>query len=538
MSVKSPLRLAAAAAVVTLAGAACSGESTSNATKGGGSELAAPGGTVTYRMAGAPDSLDPFKTVTGATTPITYATYDTLVQYNPRTKAYIGVVAKSWEVTPSSIKFQLRSDVKCRDGSAFTPTDIAASLKAYMDPKTGSPYATRWLGKAPLTFTADDAGSTLTITAAEPFGSLLAGLKMVPLVCPAGLKDRARLASGAEGSGPYELADSKPGLSYTLKLRDDYTWGPSGMTSGAPGVPETIILKVINSDATAANELLAGTIDVSGLGGVDAQRVESNKSIAKTVVATQGQWSVVGNMEAGHVTADPEVRHALFQAIDRRALLLAYLGPTASDIELGTSVLPPNMPGYDESTKELVPEFSPEAAKATLSAAGWTESGGHWTKDGKVLQVRVIGGAGWGNANEYLASQFKNIGVDVKLSVTDENGWLADLSSGNYDITIFPIDGSVEAPTALMSFYVGALPPTGTNFIRNGDAELTAIVDQAAASVGAEADKLWATVQTKLLRNYDLLPWQVPVTPIYTSPKVTLQINGLPSTLAIRRTKG
>ncbi|WP_433413176.1 ABC transporter substrate-binding protein [Microtetraspora malaysiensis] len=489
-------------------------------------------------MAGAPDSLDPFKTVTGTSTPITYATYDTLVQYNPKTKAYIGVVAKSWEVTPASIKFQLRSDVKCRDGSALTPTDIAASLRAYMDPKTGSPYATRWLGRAPLTFTADDAGSTLTITAAKPFGALLAGLKMVPLVCPAGLKDRAKLASGAEGSGPYELADSKPGISYTLKLRDDYTWGPNGMTSGAPGVPETIILKVINSDATAANELLAGTVDVSGLGGVDAQRVQGNKSIAKTVVATQGQWSVVGNMEAGHVTADPEVRHALFQAIDRRALLLAYLGATASDVELGTSVLPPNMPGYDESTKGLVPEFSPDAAKATLSAAGWTESGGQWTKDGKVLQVRVIGVAGWGNANEYLASQLKNIGVDVKLSVTDDNGWLADLSGGNYDITIFPIDNSIEAPTGVMPFYVGALPPTGTNFIRNSDAELSALADKASASVGAEADKLWASVQTKLLRGYDLLPWQVPVTSVYSSSDVTLLVNGLPSTLAIRRIKG
>ncbi|GAB1823739.1 ABC transporter substrate-binding protein [Herbidospora sp. RD11066] len=538
MSVKFPARLAAAAAVVTLAGAACSSGSTVTETKDGGSAPAPSGGTVTVRMGAAPDTLDPFKTVTGSSGPVTYSTYDTLVQFNPTTKEYTGVVVESWDLTPASIKFKVKPGVTCADGTKFLPSGMAASLEAYLDPKTGSPYATRWLGKAPLTITPDDAGLTLTITAAKPFGALLSGLKMVPLVCPAGLKDRASLASKANGSGPYELTASTPGIAYTLKLRDDYTWGTNGFKPGAPGVPSTFNLKVIANTATAANELLAGTIDVADIAGVDVERVSADKSITRIDLATQGQYAVVGNQEKSRVTADPEVRHALYQGVDRKGLLLAMLGPSGGELELGTSVIPPNMPGYDPSTASLVPQFSVDGAKATLRAAGWTESAGKWTKDGKTLKVRMIGTGDWGNANELLASQIKALGVEVDLSVTDGNGWLADLSSGNYDVTIYPIDGSVEAPSALLPFYLGTLPPGGSNFIRSENADLSKLADDTAALVGPEADKGWATIQAELLKNYSLLPWMVPVGSYFTAAGVSLDTNGSPLTQAIRQTKG
>ena len=151
----------------------------------------------------------------------------------------------------------LAEGITCSDGSALTASDVVANLDYIANPENQSPFLGTYYPVG-ATAVADDAAMTITITLAAPAPFALNGLANLPIVCAAGMADRASLASATAGTGPYVLSEAATGDHYTYTIRDGYTWGPNGASTDVAGMPDTVVVRVVENPSTAANLLLAG----------------------------------------------------------------------------------------------------------------------------------------------------------------------------------------------------------------------------------------------------------------------------------------
>ena len=79
-------------------------------------------------------------------------------------------------------------------------------------------------------------------------------------------------------------------------------------------MPDTIVMKIVQNETTAANLLLSGEINAAQIIGPDAERLEKQGLFSAETPALLGeQWY---NHADGHATSDPAVRMALTQALD------------------------------------------------------------------------------------------------------------------------------------------------------------------------------------------------------------------------------
>jgi peptide/nickel transport system substrate-binding protein len=176
---------------------------------GGGSEYA-DGGTFTMAISGDPGKLDPHSSVGTQLFAVNQLAYDNLVSVDEDSGEIQSQLATDWEVDGTTVTLTLADGVTCADGSDFTATAVADNVAYVSDPKNKSPYLGTFL-PAGATAKADDAAGTVTITLAQPAPFVLNGLASLPMVCESGLADRASLAAGTAGTGPYELTAAVPG---------------------------------------------------------------------------------------------------------------------------------------------------------------------------------------------------------------------------------------------------------------------------------------------------------------------------------------
>ena len=93
------------------------------------------------------------------------------------------------------------------------------------------------------------------------------------------MADRATLASATVGTGPYVLSEAAPGDHYTYTIRDGYTWGPNGATTATAGMPGTVVLRIVENPATAANLLLTGDVNAAAVIGPDAAAARAGEPV-------------------------------------------------------------------------------------------------------------------------------------------------------------------------------------------------------------------------------------------------------------------
>src|SRR5258706_9964855 len=171
-------QLLACVCLVTFIGAAC-GSSGAPTSKAGG-------GTLTIREYGDwGPTLDPARIQIGTAYGIVLSAYDTLVNTDAGQSA-VPYLADSWNVSATSITFNLHKAVTCSDGTPLTATAVANSLEHFA---TKSGFAPGLLGPGPYKITADDSAGTVTvgIPAANNQLRLAFGNPASPIGCPAGL---------------------------------------------------------------------------------------------------------------------------------------------------------------------------------------------------------------------------------------------------------------------------------------------------------------------------------------------------------------
>lgn len=519
------MRAAKVAVAAMLASAllisACSSSNSGGGGSSGGASTGHPGNlasgaTFTVLTPDDPGALNPYQNIQTPGVSLFKYLYDYLVTIAPDGTIQ-PELATSWTVNGATSTFKLRTGVTCSDGSPLTASTIAQGFNYIKDPANKSVLIGVALPSANYTATGDDSTNTFTLTFDKPFGFLLQALSLVPIVCGKGLANPASLNESSSGSGPFVLTKATPGVEYDMDKRAGYSWGPNAASTSAPGFPDHVVEKIVASQSTAANLLIAKSANAAVINGPDGSRLTG--SAFQSQQSIQGGIEMLFNESTGRPTADLAVRKALIMALDIpqvSAVVSQGLVTTA-----GTSLTPSKSACDDSSAAASVPKGSLTDAENLLTQDGWVAGAdGTRTKDGKALSLTapyLTTSAGDAPAMDLIVAAWKKLGVKVTQDPLDQAAFsAATFSTGNYDV--LPLtEFAVPFQSILTGFLSGPPPPNGINSAHINTSGYTSASQQAVATNGPAGCQLWTQAAQALYTNADIIPISQMVARFYTS---------------------
>jgi peptide/nickel transport system substrate-binding protein len=480
----------AAVAVAALFVSACSGGN--GALTSGPESKPVTGGTVTMDLAGPLTGFDPAKGGTYQDYVALMAAYDSLVAYDSSGKIIPGLASR-WRTTPSSATFTLKPGVTCSDGTPLTPKIVAASLSRFFDPKTAAPTRALAVGTATNTAKVTTGENTVTIALDKPFSGLLAGLTMsfTGIVCQAGLDAPDALRTKSAGTGAFVTESQVSGSTYTLTRRAGYNWGPAYADQKPGRTPTKLVMKVVTDDNTRANLMATGALQIGAYSSRSWTRFRSSKGVAATL-SQQSDTMLAFNENPGHPTADPAVRKAISQAVNRAQLnnVQSYGAGRLID-NLGDR----DYQCYDESLGSKVVGHDPAAAAKVLRG-----------RKIQVIGTNILAG---GAANNYVLSALRAAGADASLKNLDNAAYVNSIFAGKnpWDVTVLVFGNSASNMQVAGSFFAGPAPPAGLNIggVKNR-AAATALARASAAASEPEMCAAMSAFHEALLTNHDVVP--------------------------------
>jgi peptide/nickel transport system substrate-binding protein len=378
------------------------GETTTTATSGGGGEEVVVGAVL------APTSLDIVKVAGAALDQVLLDNvYETILKLDEDGKVGPGLAALP-EISDNgaTYTFKLQDGVTFHSGEPMTSADVKWSLDAQR--AQGANESTNLAG---ITSVEAPDPQTVVVHLNEPDNDF--SYRMTRRAGAVLQANATGLENAANGTGPFKLEQFKANTFVSLARNDAY-WGTKPSISG-------VTFQYFKDPNAAVNAFTTG--DVQILTGVNTDLVGPLKDNPDYVVnegTTNGEFTLGFNNKKKPFT-DRDVRFAFRQAIDKEAykeLLNGY----------GTIIggpVPPTDPWYEDLTK--VAPYDPAAAKAALQKAGY----------GSGLKVTLV----WPNIYptnqaEFVASQLKDVGVDVTIQTVEFSVWLDQVyTKHDYDMT-------------------------------------------------------------------------------------------------------
>ena len=449
-----------------------------------------------------------------------------LVKLGPD-QTIVGDLASSWDVDPSgnTWTFHLRPGLHWQDGQPLTADDVVFTIQALADPTYDGPNAASW---REVSASASDA-DTVSLRLATPLGGFLqAATQPIAPKHLLGTVPPAQLANDPfglhpVGSGPFQLIalDSHRAV---VDAPSDATAAPGEPATPSPsGSPEPVTefpspylagieFEYFDDVASLQAAWQRGELDgASGLAPSDAATLGAQAGARLVRYPSSQLLALVPNLRPGHTTyADPKVRKALLEALDRNAILadpLLGFGVQAD------SLIPPWAPEFDAASSPIIP-FDASAAQAALTAAGWTRSDAGWTPKGAKtpVQVTLLSADLASNpiafeAAEDVVKAWQAIG----LTVVHESVAASDLLTGRVEPGTFDI--------ALVPLVIGLdpdlYPLLASSQTRTGGANLAGLQDPtldgllAAARAPGSPDaraKAYQALQQRLSATLPILP--------------------------------
>jgi len=310
------------------------------------------------------------------------AIYDSLVYYNSQTFKPEAQLATAWrDVSPTQVRFTLRSGVKFSDGTPFTADDVVYSITRAMA-KTSN-YAVYTQGIDRVVKVNDN---TVDFMMKGPNPVLLSQLTELRIMSKAWAeknksvepkdiraKDETFAHRNAMGTGQFVVKEWQPDQKLVLVKNPNY-WGtiPSNVTE--------IIYTPIKSEATRVAALLSGEVDlVLDPSPQDMTRLRGNSNLkvidgieSRTIFFGMDQFrdELPGsNIKGKNPLKDQRVRKALYQAIDINSIVRVTLRGLGQ--ATGT-IVAPQVNGWTEGVHKRFP-YDPEASKKLLAEAGYPQ---------------------------------------------------------------------------------------------------------------------------------------------------------------------
>ncbi|MBV8344962.1 MAG: peptide ABC transporter substrate-binding protein [Candidatus Eremiobacteraeota bacterium] len=418
------------------------------------------------------------------------------------TKANGGISADGRAIT-----FRLRHGVRWQDGEALTARDVVFTYHAVMNPRNTLPSR---YGFDRIVSVTTPNPYTVVVRTAQPFSPIITwfigGDSNYPIL-PAhlleryGSLDHAAYNQQPIGSGPFIYGRWFHGDRVALTTNDRYYAGRPGLSG--------IGLRFIPDSSTIVNQLFTREVDATFF--ADVSKIETLRRIAdhRIIVTPVPFIELLFFNLRDPLTADPKVRRAFAEAIDRNVVV--------NKTTHGLYGADTGMRGlftwaYDPSAGNV--PHDPPAAAALLDSDGWKAGpDGIRTKNGRRLEIQLADYTGTAEPNDpmatVIAAQERAIGIDVvrkRYSVQEFFLTGGPIKSGHFQVGLAQFQDAGD-PDASWMLACDQQPPGGFNdaFYCNRD------VDGALARARTEFDrasrkKEYAFVQRQLLKD---LPYYI-----------------------------
>jgi len=476
-----------------------------------------------------PQTLDPALVEDVDSSEYVVEIFSGLVSLNEKLEV-VPDMAERWEVSEDgrTYTFHLRKDVRFHDGKAVTAADFKYSLERVCDPRLASKVAPTYLGdivgvKEVLAGKAKEIAGlrlhddyTLELTIDQPKSYFLAKLTYPT----AFVVDKANVEGGGKnwyrspnGTGPFKLAEWKKDELIVLQ-RNELYYG------GAPALGEVSYILDATLDMYEQGEL-----DLAYVGGASLERVQdpANPLHRELTVTPELSISYIGFNVEKPPFDDVKVRQAFAHATNKEKLVTVFWRGSRRKAD---GLLPPGMPGYDETFKGL--PFDPARAKSLIAESKYREVAGL-----PPVTITTIGAGGTSPYATALAEMFKqNLGVNVAIQqVESAERYYGELAKGRYQLFTFGWIADYPDPQDFLDilFHSDSSAIYGTNY---HNTEYDRIVGEARAEPDQDRRMdLYRKAQALLIDDAPCVPISYNVRYTLTKPYVKGVIHA-PLTLA------
>ncbi|MFD7964844.1 ABC transporter substrate-binding protein [Streptomyces zaomyceticus] len=428
------------------------------------------GNTLTVAVSQSIDSLSPFLAQKLTSTSIHRLAYEYLTNYDAKDARTIPGLATAW--SPSADKltwtYTIRENSTWSDGKPATAEDAAWTFNKMMtDPNAATANGSFTANFAQVT--APDA-KTLVIRLKKPQATMTAlDVPIVPKHVWEKVGDFSKFNNDKQfpivGNGPFVITDFK--VDQYIKLKPNKTFW-----RGAPKFDELVFKYYKDGDAAVA-ALQKGEVSfVPNLTPAQAAALGTQKNIKVNDAPGRRFYALATNPGAkaqdgkafgnGHkALLDPEVRKALFLAVDRTTLVDKVFQGHAVE---GEGYIPPRFGSYfwkPETGQKRT--YDPAEAAKVLDAAGYRKNadGKRVGKDGRPLDFRILCHATDPNdkaVGKYLQEWWGELGVGLKVECLDSvsDPWV----KGDYDLAFDGWSVNPDPDYVLSIHTCGTLPET------------------------------------------------------------------------------
>lgn len=368
-------------------------------------------GTLTIAQRQDPQNWDPVDTFLLAWGGIASNIYDGLVRRDENLELQPGL-AESWDVTDDGmrIRFKLRDGVTFHNGEPFD----AEAVKYTFDRLLGEQGAQ---GPQQSNYTTIDRIEIVDVNIvdmimAQPDPVILTKLSGygAMIVPPDYIEEMGEehFNLNPVGTGPFKFVSYDQGSKIELEANPDYF-------GGAPKLDE-VIFRFIAEDSTRLAELQSGTVDIlTNVAYSAIPTIEADDTLEIVSVSGPTIFSLALKTAEPAVTSDVRVRRALNMAVDKQALIDAFLGGRGTpisqlqgDMSFGYA---PDLEGYP---------YDPEQARALLAEAG-VAPGTEMTIDYRS------GNSTFNEVVQAMSGFFSAVGLDVGLNPMEDAVFLNEI---------------------------------------------------------------------------------------------------------------
>ncbi|HBJ2614795.1 TPA: ABC transporter substrate-binding protein [Clostridium botulinum] len=323
-------------------------------------------------------------------------------------------IAESYKKSTDGLTydFKIKKGVKFHDGKELKAEDVVFTIKSIQDPKVNTEMKPEFEEVKDIKAEGD---YNVKVTLAKSFPALLDKLTIgiVPKHALEG-KDlnNAEFNQKPIGAGPFKFVKWEKGNNITLSKFEDY------YDKDKTGNVEKFIFKFIPDYNVRAMQLETGEIDLAYVEPSQVGKLEKLEKIKIYNENTADYRCFMFNMRK-ELWKDVNVRKAFNYAVDRKGMVDGIVKGFGVEAYSPLQKNKFNNANVEKYTYDL------EKANELLDKAGWKKGkDGIREKDGKKFEftltapstdeVRV-------KIANYLASQFKKIGVTVKVAALDWN---------------------------------------------------------------------------------------------------------------------
>ncbi|QBD78889.1 peptide ABC transporter substrate-binding protein [Ktedonosporobacter rubrisoli] len=304
-------------------------------------------------------------------------------------------------------------------------------------------------------------------------------------------------------SGPFMMAESKPGDHFTVQRNPKYY-------QAAEGLPylDKVVFRLVANQNTILNDLKSGSIDSAWF--LDVSKMKAYQALTNYQIVTNPSASV----EALHYNfnnpalQDVNVRKAIAMAINPDELV--KIARQDQGIVNCTDHSSAYNPGFQQDAP--CPKFDIDGANKVLDQAGWSKGADGVRAKGNLrleFQYSTTAGNPWRQEDEVLnQANLAKIGVKINIqnypSSTFFSTFLGGGQAGKYDLAEWASSYVYDGDDAI-NLSCAQLAPHGSNYMFHCDQELDALFPKEQATADpAERQQIFNQIHEVMLKNFDI----------------------------------